>query len=103
MESWASRSAGASAGTSSIRPFGLRARRDGARVELVGARPDTFPHKPSKDIEDYLVDLRARSDSEVWLIVDQDAEEQGHAVKGVLGTQSEQADRRSVAVPSIGG
>jgi len=51
--------------------------RDGARVELVGARPDTFPHKPSKDIEDYLVDLRARSDSEMWLIVDQDAAPSG--------------------------
>jgi hypothetical protein len=44
---------------------------DGARVELVGVRPDPVRHKPSKDIERYLVDLRARSRADTWLIVNQ--------------------------------
>src|SRR5580765_8843057 len=50
---------------------------DGARVELVGVRRDRSPHKPSIDIEPYLVDLRARSDAERWLIVDQDTAPSG--------------------------
>lgn len=45
---------------------------DGARVELVGVRPDPFRHKPSIDIEHYLVDLRARSHAERWLIFNED-------------------------------
>jgi len=50
---------------------------EGARVELVGVRPDPVRHKPSIDIERYLVDLRARSDAERWLIVDQDTAPSG--------------------------
>jgi len=45
---------------------------DGARVELVGARRDPEAHKPSIDIDDYLVDLRARSHAETWLILDRE-------------------------------
>jgi hypothetical protein len=50
---------------------------DGARVDLVGVRPDPFRHKPSIDIDNYLVDLRARSDAERWLIVNQDTAPSG--------------------------
>ncbi len=50
---------------------------DGARVELIGVRPDSFRHKPSIDIERYLVDLRARSGAERWLIVNQDTAPSG--------------------------
>jgi hypothetical protein len=45
---------------------------DRARVELIGVRPDPVRHKPSIDVDDYLVELRARSDAERWLIVNQD-------------------------------
>jgi len=50
---------------------------DGARVELVGVRPDPFRYKPSIDIEHYLVDLRARSTAERWLIVNEDTAPSG--------------------------
>jgi hypothetical protein len=50
---------------------------DGARVELVGARPDSFHYKPSIDVDHYLMDLRARSDAERWLIIDQDTAPSG--------------------------
>jgi len=50
---------------------------DGARVELVGVRPDPFRYKPSIDIEHYYVDLRARSAAERWLIVNQDTAPSG--------------------------
>jgi hypothetical protein len=46
---------------------------NGARVELIGAEPDTFHYKPTLDREHYLVELRARSDAESWLIVNDDA------------------------------
>jgi hypothetical protein len=45
----------------------------GTRVELIGAKPDPFHYKPMVDRENYLVDLRAHSDAESWLIVDHDA------------------------------
>ena len=45
---------------------------DGARVELVGVRLDPFKWKPMIDREHYLVDLRAHSDAEGWLIVNHD-------------------------------
>jgi len=50
---------------------------DGARVELVGVGPDPFKHKPMIDRENYLVDVRAHSDAEAWLIVDEDAAPSG--------------------------
>jgi hypothetical protein len=50
---------------------------DGARVDLVGVRPDPVKHKPSIDIENYLVDLRARSDVARWLIVNEDTAPSG--------------------------
>jgi hypothetical protein len=50
---------------------------DGARVELVGVRPDPFPYKPSSGVEHYFVDLRVRSGAERWLIVNQDTAPSG--------------------------
>jgi hypothetical protein len=58
---------------------------DAARVELVGVRPDPFRYKPSIDIEHYLVDLRARSQAEGWLIVGQET-----APSGVDGVSREE-------------
>lgn len=57
---------------------------DGARVELVDIRPDPVPHKPSVDVERYLVDLRARSHAEAWLIINQET-----APSGVDGVSKE--------------
>jgi len=49
----------------------------GARVELLGARPDPFHYKPMIDRENYLVDLRAHSAAESWLIVNDDTASSG--------------------------
>jgi hypothetical protein len=75
---------------------------DGARVELIGAEPDTFHYKPMLEREHYLVDLRARSDAESWLIVNDEAAPTGVDSVSGAATGWLLGDLRAYFIPRAG-